>query len=182
MTLRRRAGNIVFGLSYDSERGDFKPKAILSTDYTTRAGVTVVAPQQATYRTAKTATTLDYFLMAAAFAERVTHVRALKDFPVRPHSPVLLAIEADRGEKTPVLEVPPRLPLQAPFGPALQPRNWRTLAARVNEALEYCAAPDRSHRAKMQALDGVYFHFVSEMERQVCERTDTPRRMRSRKG
>ncbi len=43
---------------------------------------------------------------------------------------------------------------------------------------------ERPHslREGQQALDEVYAHFVSEMEKQVCERTDTPKRRRSRRG
>ncbi len=158
------------------------PRTLANSDFPTRSGLQLVAPDLPTYRTSKSATTIDFFMLASVFAERVTGIQVLKDFPLRPHSPVLCTLEVDKATKTPVLEAPTRLPLQAPFGPALQVRNWSSLAARVREALAYCSAADRSHRSKMQALDGVYYHFVSEMERQVCERTDTPRRMRSRRG
>ncbi len=157
------------------------PKVIHESNFCTRSGLHTVVPSDPTYRTAKSATTLDYFLLATPFAERVVSVRTLTDFPLRPHSPVKCILEVNGECKTPVLEVPPRLPVQVPFGPRLATRNWSTLATRVNAALDFCERP-HSQREGQQALDEVYAHFVSEMERQVCEITDTPMRRRSRRG
>ena len=49
------------------------------------------------------------------------------------------------------------------------------------EAQRLCAG-ELSQRQRQQHLDGAYAHFLSELERQVCERTATPLRMRSRRG
>ena len=157
------------------------PKTLYASDFPTRSGLRPVVPNDPTYKTSKTATTLDFFLLATPFADRVTDVTVLKGFPLKPHSPVLCTLEVSADSKTPVLEMPPRLPLQPPFGPALKTRNWSTLAQRIGDALDLCERQS-SRREQQQALDSVYAHFVSEMERQVCERTDTPRRMRSRRG
>ncbi len=160
---------------------NLSPRTLSDSNFITRSGLLPIVASDATYRTAKTASILDYFLMAAPFAERVTTVRVLKDFPVRPPSPVLCTLEVSPDGKVPALDVPPRLPLHAPFGPSLPHRDWRTLSGRIDAALAYCDG-EHSQREKQQMLDEVYVHFVAELEQQVCERTDTPRRRRSRRG
>jgi hypothetical protein len=160
---------------------NLSPKTLLDSTYVVRSGLCPIAPSTATYRTAKTATILDYFLMGTSFAERVLTVEVLTDFPLRPHSPVRCYLAHSSDYRTPVLEMPPRLPLVAPIGPMLPPRCWQALDARLDAAIR-ASGEGASQRDRQRQLDAVYGHFVEEFERQVSERTDTPRRQRTRRG
>ena len=154
---------------------NISPKVIQESSFPTRSGLHPIAPSTATHHTAKAASTLDYFLMASGFAERVVGVTVLRDFPLRPHSPVRCVLEISAGSKTPVLDMPPRLPLVAPFGPTLQPRCWRLLADRMDNALRSCGE-GISQRERQRILDSAYAHFVEEFERQICVRAEGERR------
>ena len=58
---------------------NMSPKTLLDSTYVVRSGLCPVAPAVATYPTAKTATTIDYFLMATSFSEQVLEVEVLTD-------------------------------------------------------------------------------------------------------
>ncbi len=103
------------------------PRALRDSTLTARSGLAPMAPAGATYRTSKSAWTLDYSLMAPGFGERVVEVKVHSGFPLRPRSPVSSIVGAAAADKTPVLDMPPKLPLNVPVGPSLQLRCWRAL-------------------------------------------------------
>ena len=119
--------------------GDFnvKPKTLQCTDFLVRAGMTLLAPSQATYRTAKSANVIDYFVASGSIAEQVATCTTLRDFPSRPHRPVKIALVVHGLCKVPILESPTKLPLQRPFGPAPEALRWAKLEALTAEAHEY---------------------------------------------
>ena len=105
-----------------------------------------------------------------------------KESPLKPHSPVSCVLELRAGSKSPVLDLPSRLPLQVPFGPARQPRCWDSVAARVESAFQYLGQQLTSQRERLQVLDQVYADSLVAFEQQVCDKTDTPQRMKSGRG
>ena len=82
----------------------------------------------------------------------------------------------------PVLEMPPRLPLDLPTGPRREPRSWEALQARIREGFGYLERYRTAQLERLQILDQLYQDFVMEFELQICELTDTVPQRRSRRG
>ena len=142
----------------------------------------MAVPAGPTYRTGRTSTVIDYYLLTKCLSEQTESVTVLHQFPLRPHSPVQVNLKMGVPDKMPVLQLPPRLPLEVPFGPAREPRDWSSLGGLVEEAKEYMKTHRTSQPERLQVLDHVYSTFVQEFEVQISEATDTPRRQRSRRG
>ncbi len=139
--------------------GDFNLKAeqISSTDFLVRSGMALTIPKGATYRTSKSATTIDYFAMSSCcLSNKVQGCHALQEFPLKPHSPVRLTLQV--GEL--VLDMPQRLPTEPPFGPRQEAHSWEALGERVREAHRYIDTYQSSQWEGVQVLDQVYADFV----------------------
>ena len=104
-----------------------KPQQVHSTDFLARAGMSAVAPSEPTSRTAKSNNVIGHYIMTTCLAEQIQACRTLSDFPQRPHSPVQLVREVHSTDKVLVLEIPTKLPLQRPFGPAQEALRWKKL-------------------------------------------------------
>ena len=142
----------------------------------------VVAPAAATYRTSKSANVIDYFIVTKCLTEQVASCTTLRDFPLRPHSPVKLVQNVFAMDKVPVLETPTKLPLQRPFGPAPEAKRWERLDALIEEAHVYINTRPTSQPERVQLLDHVYRRLVKYLERHICSVTDTPLRRSSCRG
>ncbi len=164
--------------------GDFnvRPRTLQNTDFLARASMTLLAPSLATYRTAKSATVIDYFIASGSIAEQVATCQTLRDFPSRPHRPVQLALEVHGLSKVPILESPTRLPLQRPFGPAPEALRWEKLEALTKEAHVYIDTRLTAQQERVQLLDHVYCRLAKDLEKHLCAMTDTPRRRSSCRG
>ncbi len=70
--------------------GDFNiPAARLqASDYVVGSGMEIIAPREPTYRTTKSRSTIDYYLVPKGLGEQVQSCHTLSVFPLRPHSPV----------------------------------------------------------------------------------------------
>ena len=125
---------------------------------------------------------MDYFVATRCSAERMAAPQLLKDFPLKPHTPVMSSIGLGVEDKVPVLEMPPRLPLDVPIGPRREPRSREVLHDRIREGLDYLDPYLTAQRERLQILDQFYAHFVHEFEMQICELTDTVPKRRSGRG
>ncbi len=163
--------------------GDFNvpPNAIDKTDFSARSGMIVLTPGAATYRTAQAATEIDYFLVTRSVAERMRRPQLLDDWPTKPHVAVRFGFSIGEADKAPILEMPTRLPLDEPFGPRREARQWTELHDRVREAHRYLELYATSQPERLQILDQLYAHFAQLFEQHMCERTDTPQQRRSRR-
>ncbi len=165
--------------------GDFNvsPLQLANSTFAARGKLVPIAPGKPTYRTSKSQSILDYAMASPAVAEQCSEAEVIHDFPVRPHSPVRITRRIGTVDKVPVLNMPPRLPLKIPFGPALQEHDWSELEAMTAEAhRQFSAEHAPVQQEKLQILDQVYTTFVSYMELQICALTDTPPRARSSRG
>ena len=99
-----------------------------------------------------------------------------------PHRPVQLKFADTDFFLVPVLTKPQRLPVQAPFRPALEPRQWHQSESAIEfaEALIADAAQPLSQSQKQAILDMTYFTVVQDMEQSLSDITDTPLRHSSR--
>ena len=84
------------------------------------------------------------------------------------------------------MEVPRKLPLVPPLGPAQVPPDWAPLQARLSEAHTYydhwpLGIPS-SQGEKAQILDQCYGTFADVFEETLCVLLDVPRQRRSLRG
>ena len=164
--------------------GDFnvKPDLVARSGFLDRAAMDLKAPAGPTYRTSKSTSVIDYFMISKAVVHKIMGVQVLHEFPLRPHSPVQLTLVAGELAWLPVLAMPPRLPTAAPYGPQREPHDWTELAGIVEEAHHYAATRITSQWELVQVLDQVYSPFAEAFELQLCHLTDTPRRQFSSRG
>ena len=164
--------------------GDFNvpPALVVGSAFTTRSSTQVFSPNVSTYRTAKARTTIDYFIVSRCLSNKIHGCNVLEGFPLKPHLPVSVAFRVGQLEWVPVLDMPPKLPTEVPFGPRREPLDWRELAGRVEEAHAYVTNYSGSQWESVQALDQVYSDFVVAFEEQICQLTDVPKRQRSGRG
>ena len=169
--------------------GDFNiPADILAreVEYWRRSRLQLVAPSSPSYTTSKAATTIDYFVVSSVLIDQVISREVLRHFPLAPHSPVKIILEYGEEVYVPVLEVPRKLPLVPPFGPAQLPPDWAPLQARLSEAHTYYdqwpLGRPPSQGEKAQVLDQCYGTFADVFEETLCVLLDVPRQRRSQRG
>ncbi len=93
---------------------------LVRTDFLLRASLEIRQPAQPTYRTSKSKSTLDYFLVSQSLSLLVDTVKTMTSFPQSPHRPVALSSKVGFKEKIPLLCKPPKLPTQRAYGPQLE--------------------------------------------------------------
>jgi hypothetical protein len=85
-----------------------------------------------------------------------------------------------------VLEVPRKLPLVPPHGPAQSPPDWAPLQERLQAGHEYYdhwpLGRPPSQGEKAQVLDQCYTQFADLFEETLCLLMDVPRQRRSQRG
>ena len=164
--------------------GDFnvKPQTLNNSTLFMRSGLLIFAPADSTYRSTKSRSTIDYFLMSKCLADDVAACRAIADFPLKPHVPVELALSAQAPTTIPVLAMAPKLPTVTPYGPKQEPHDWSDLEATMQEGHQYYSTHLTSQAERQQVLDQCYAKYVRAFEAQICSATDTPRRPRSTRG
>jgi hypothetical protein len=164
--------------------GDFNlnPAKILESDFAVRSGTQIFAPSCSTYRTTKARTTIDYFLVSSSLSNKLQRCQVIEGFPLKPHLPVQLRLRIGCIEWVPVLEMPTKLPTEIPFGPRLEPMDWREIDELVEQGHRYMTDYSGTQWEGVQVLDQIYAAFVVAFETQICQLTDVPRRRNSGRG
>ncbi len=128
--------------------GDFNmaPQQLLGTEFDRAANLTVFHGdlERGTYRTAKTSSTLDYFLIADRLAAAVSDVAVVEASGVKGHAPVQLRFKPRLAQlKALHLRMPPRLATERVYGPLQPPPRWEAPLTLAKAALEAARADAR---------------------------------------
>ncbi len=130
------------------------------------------ATGRGTFRTSRTASLLDYFLVSSRTATAVDNVQALEATGIKGHTPVRLTFKPKATTVRALqLRRPPRLRAERVYGPLLPPPDWSAAAAAAEAALE---AARRRQTDTQQLLDEAYRQWADLAEIELADRSGQP--------
>ncbi len=164
-----RGMDLVMGGDANMEPPDFA-----STGFEDETGTVILHPStgRGTFRTARTASLLDYFIVSARTAVAVDRVVALEASGVKGHTPVRLTFKPKATTVRALqLRRPPRLQSERVYGPLPPPPDWSAPAAAAEAAL----AAARGKKANVQQLlDEAYRQWADMAEVELADRSGQP--------
>ncbi len=156
--------------------GDFnmEPPDLSLTGFEAETDLVALYPctVRGTYRTARSASLLDYFAISGRAVAAVQAVEAVEASGVKGHTPVQITFRP-RATTTRALHIrrPPRLERERVYGPLPPPPAWADARAAAEEALR--AARDRRPDVQ-QKLDDAYRRWADRAEEELADRAGQP--------
>ncbi len=159
------------------EGGDFqcRPTDVDGTGFPHMVRGRTVAPSSArgTYRSARGASTIDYFIISDELVDVVDSIRIVECSGLKGHSPVEVRfLPRAVAQKALAVRQPPTLPTDRVFGPIPPPQNWEE-AQRVAERALAEARKDRDIKQTQALIDEAYLSWCSVAEVEVANATGT---------
>ncbi len=147
------------------------PPDFALTGFEAQMGATVLAPGTArgTFRTAKSASLLDYFVVSNRTATAVQSVATVEAAGTKGHAPVLLKFRPKATSLRALhLRRPPALELSRLYGPIEAPPDWSHARAVAESAL---AAAKNARADTQEYLDEAYRVWADLAEKEVASYT-----------
>ncbi len=156
--------------------GDFNmtPAVLAGTGITQRINASLVAPRAArgTCRTAKSARTLDYFLVSGGMEQGIRAVTVGDNSIIKTHAPVTLAFRPRLTTlRALALRVPPKLPVDRVHGHIRPLPMWNDVRRNTRRAVQL--AKSGTTEAAQEALNGAYQAWAHRAEEELQEVTGT---------
>ncbi len=151
--------------------GDFnmEPPDFMATDFHTEIDAEVLLPatERGTFRTARSATLIDFFVVTSRLAAAVRSVVTEEGTNVRGHTPVALLFKPEVTTLRALhLRRPPRLERERVYGPLPPPPDWSLPRQAAQRALEAA----RAGRADVQTvLDEAYRAWADQAEAELAD-------------
>ncbi len=148
-----------------------EPPDFALTGFEAQMGATVLAPGTArgTFRTARSSSLLDYFVVSNRTATAVQSVATVEAAGTKGHTPVILTFRPKVTSLRALhLRRPPALGLSRTYGPIEAPPDW----TRAREAAEGALAAAKSGRPDTQEyLDEAYRAWADLAELEIASYT-----------
>ncbi len=147
---------------------NMEPEDLAETGFDRRAKVTLMYPatERGTFRTAATASTLDYFAVSDPLAAAVETVGTVEASGVKGHVPVVLRFKPRATALRALhLRKPPELARERVYGPLLPPPD----AAAAMDAAVVALAEARAQGSDVQSyIDGAYAQWADIAEEELA--------------
>ncbi len=132
------------------------PEDLLATGFDREVEASVVYPPtcRGTFRTAKVASLIDFFIISDRLSAAIDEVRTVEATGVKGHTPIMLKFRPKvTSVKALHIRKPPAMELERVYGPILPPPCWRQAREKAEEAL--AAARDNAEDAE-DLLEAAY--------------------------
>ncbi len=161
---------------------NIEPQAMLATELDRNIGATLFYPStpRGTYRTAKTASVLDYFFVTDRLAAAVEDVTTVEATGMKGHTPVHLRFKPRLAALRALhLRMPPKLCQERVVGPVPPPPDWAPQRALAEAAL----AAARARRACVEdVLESAYAAWADNAELELEGVTGVPLKKRGERA
>ncbi len=146
-------------------------------------GRVVTAPSaRGTYRTARTATTIDFFVLSDELVDVVNEVKVVECSGLKGHSPVRISfLPRAVAQKALAVRQPPALTTERVYGPIPPPRPWEEVQLAADIALRKARTSD-SEEDIQESIDCAYSLWCKVAEDEVADATGSEPLKRGLRG